>query len=381
MRVLLLGVMVAVAALMPASTRADDQQIADFIKARLMQEKQQGNLFGFNVDMRVDRGTVWFKGFVSNRSQELMILRTAQLAGHLGVVQVVDDIDVNSPMNQVAQQPQPPQARMMPQERVAMRPQQPPRGPQYQVPPQQQNMMQMQPRQPAQMPSQAYPQPQMQRQPVQRPMGPGTRMPQTTAPHAPQRMQMPLSAKEPKKDSTTKPVAYQEPIGQSRIPASPLNSVVSPNPATTQPSFQQSLLNSTPAQRTSAPINPTSMAAPPSPAVAAGPPLAFARAATQGCMDGCATGGGGGYPMAGGGGYGGGGTGIVSDSAELPGYAWPAYAAHPNYGAVSYPKQYSASAWPYIGPFYPYPQVPLGWRKVALEWDDGWWYLDFHDKN
>ena len=36
---------------------------------------------------------------------------------------------------------------------------------------------------------------------------------------------------------------------------------------------------------------------------------------------------------------------------------------------------------PSIGPFYPYPQVPLGWRKVALEWDDGWWYLDFHDKH
>ena len=96
MRVFLLGVMVAVAAIMPASTMADDQQIADFIKARLMQEKQQGNLFGFNVDMRVDKGSVWFKGFVSNRSQELLILRTAQLAGHLGVVQVVDDIDVNN---------------------------------------------------------------------------------------------------------------------------------------------------------------------------------------------------------------------------------------------------------------------------------------------
>jgi BON domain len=65
------------------------------------------------------------------------------------------------------------------------------------------------------------------------------------------------------------------------------------------------------------------------------------------------------------------------DHPHLPGYAWPSYAAYPNYGAVTYPKQYSASAWPYIGPFYPYPQVPLGWRKVTLEWDDGWWFLDF----
>ncbi len=62
---------------------------------------------------------------------------------------------------------------------------------------------------------------------------------------------------------------------------------------------------------------------------------------------------------------------------NMPNYAWPTYAAYPNYGQVTYPKQYSPSAWPYIGPFYPYPQVPLGWRKVTLEWDDGWWFLDF----
>jgi hypothetical protein len=67
------------------------------------------------------------------------------------------------------------------------------------------------------------------------------------------------------------------------------------------------------------------------------------------------------------------------DNAQMPGYAWPSYASYPNYAAVSYPQQYSPSAWPYIGPFYPYPQVPLGWRKVCLEWDDGWWFLDFSD--
>lgn len=68
------------------------------------------------------------------------------------------------------------------------------------------------------------------------------------------------------------------------------------------------------------------------------------------------------------------------DNPQMPNYAWPSYAAHPNYAAVTYPKQYSASAWPYIGPFYPYPQVPLGWRRVSLEWDDGLWYLDFTHK-
>ena len=68
------------------------------------------------------------------------------------------------------------------------------------------------------------------------------------------------------------------------------------------------------------------------------------------------------------------------DAPNLPNYAWPGYAAYPNYAALTYPQQYSPSAWPYIGPFYPYPQVPLGWRKVSLEWDDGWWFLDFTDR-
>jgi hypothetical protein len=67
------------------------------------------------------------------------------------------------------------------------------------------------------------------------------------------------------------------------------------------------------------------------------------------------------------------------DQPCMPNYAWPSYAAYPNYAAVTYPKQYSPTAWPYIGPFYPYPQVPLGWRKVTLEWKDGWWFLDFRD--
>ena len=74
-----------------------------------------------------------------------------------------------------------------------------------------------------------------------------------------------------------------------------------------------------------------------------------------------------------------GGAAVSYDNPQMPGYAWPSYAASPNYAALTYPKQYSASAWPYIGPFYPYPQVPLGWRKVTMEWDDGWWFLDFSD--
>ena len=67
------------------------------------------------------------------------------------------------------------------------------------------------------------------------------------------------------------------------------------------------------------------------------------------------------------------------DQPVMPDYAWPSYASYPNYAALTYPKQYSPTAWPYIGPFYPYPQVPLGWRSVKLQWHDGWWQLDFDD--
>jgi hypothetical protein len=59
----------------------------------------------------------------------------------------------------------------------------------------------------------------------------------------------------------------------------------------------------------------------------------------------------------------------------LPPYAWPTYAPYNNYSRVAHPLHYSGSQWPFIGPMYPYPKVPLGWRRVTLEWQDGsWWY-------
>ncbi len=61
----------------------------------------------------------------------------------------------------------------------------------------------------------------------------------------------------------------------------------------------------------------------------------------------------------------------------LPNYAWPSYAPYPNISAVGYPTAYPWQAWPNIGPFYPYPEVPLDWRAVTLRWDDGIWWLDF----
>jgi len=68
-----------------------------------------------------------------------------------------------------------------------------------------------------------------------------------------------------------------------------------------------------------------------------------------------------------------------NDQPNVPNYAWPTYAAPNNYSEVAYPRLYCPEAAPYIGPFYPYPQVPLEWRKVTLEWHDGYWWLDFDD--
>jgi hypothetical protein len=59
----------------------------------------------------------------------------------------------------------------------------------------------------------------------------------------------------------------------------------------------------------------------------------------------------------------------------LPPHAWPTYAPYNNASRIAYPEAYPYNAFPFIGPFYPFPKVPLGWRKVTLEWEDGHWYL------
>jgi hypothetical protein len=59
----------------------------------------------------------------------------------------------------------------------------------------------------------------------------------------------------------------------------------------------------------------------------------------------------------------------------MPPYAWPTYAPYNNYSRVAYPLAYPAQSFPFIGPCYPFPRVPLGWRSVKLEWQDGhWWF-------
>jgi hypothetical protein len=59
----------------------------------------------------------------------------------------------------------------------------------------------------------------------------------------------------------------------------------------------------------------------------------------------------------------------------MPPYAWPTYAPYNNFSRVAYPLAYPYQSWPYIGPCYPFPKIPPGWRSVKLEWEDGhWWF-------
>ena len=227
-RLVLVWAISAIAALAPSLASADDQAIARHIIQRLKSAQDKGELKGFQVDLEVKDGTVWFRGSVATAAQEQLVLSTGQMAP--GALKVVDGITVQS----------------------------------------------------------------------------------TNAPVA------------------TRQVNYQEPSAHAY-------------PASAHRRIAPSAISQTPV------------------------PMAMAShgnmARPQPRMTGPA-----------------GMVGATSDHPQLPGYAWPSYAAHPNYGALSYPRQYSPTAWPYIGPFYPYPQVPLGWRKVTLEWDDGWWMLDFHDR-
>lgn len=69
------------------------------------------------------------------------------------------------------------------------------------------------------------------------------------------------------------------------------------------------------------------------------------------------------------------GGGMAMAAPPLPNHAWPTYAPYPNMSRVAYPSAYPYNAFPYIGPYYPFPKVPLGWRSVTLSWEDGHWWL------
>jgi hypothetical protein len=77
-------------------------------------------------------------------------------------------------------------------------------------------------------------------------------------------------------------------------------------------------------------------------------------------------------------GMGGPGMGGLGMQPPLPPYAWPTYAPYNNYSRVAYPTLYNHDAFPFIGPVYPFPKIPLGWRAVTLQWMDGYWWYGRH---
>ena len=66
-----------------------------------------------------------------------------------------------------------------------------------------------------------------------------------------------------------------------------------------------------------------------------------------------------------------------ADAPVVPPYSWPAYTPYNNFASMAYQTQYPSGAWPFIGPPYPYPMIPSGWRKVTLKWKSGYWWLKF----
>jgi len=258
----------------PCSALADDAQIAQSIISQLKEKQATGELHGFNLNVKVDRGDVWLEGRVSTPEQKALAIDIARHA--LNVVQVVDAVQV---------------------------------------------------------------QPLADRSPAANRQGIATQAAESVATTRP-----PASALPATYQPAPQPQGAQRPIV---IPRQPQSQPMQPQytapyaaqPIPTQPQY---------APQRIAMQTPMPMGGQPQPAYIPGT--------------------GGGVAPA------------RYDHPHMPGYAWPSYAAYPNYAAATYPKQHSAAAWPYIGPFYPYPQVPLGWRKVQLEWDDGWWMLDFKAK-
>lgn len=327
-------------ALSPAWARADeaeDKQIGQSIAQKLSEEKKSGGLKNFSLDLQVEEGTVWLSGRVSSPEQQARALDIARRVK--GVKQVVNDITVNTstpaPTKPTAASPV--KVQSQPKAKFANE----------EMPSQSRNMLASMnlPEEPKATPSVA----------------------KTPVPMISPVNQTPVSS-----------------VLQSR---SEIGSGISASTSPTAPGVQQ--IASRPTPYSPVAPNPGYGYGPtPAPAQAYAPhasqvPMAYApsRYVSQEAY-------GGGYGDEG---YGqpvpmhtGGGMGIAParyDHPSMPNHAWPSYAAYPNYAAVTYPKQYSPTAWPYIGPFYPYPQVPLGWRKVSLEWDDGWWFLDFEDRN
>jgi len=330
MRRLCITVLVAAAAvLVPTWTWAGNQEVAEQIAANL---RESGQLQNYKVGVKFQDGTAWLKGQVSSAEQMSTALRLAKETP--GVLRVVNNLTV--PGQHPAPEPKPnplPQALKV-----------------------------FQPGNSAQGLQQAS----------------GAVAPEQFAPAAP----VAGASAGPYSDGSTRTAEQLQNAAVSRLPAPAPK--VQRVPTTVGPSAVQPTGAMASAARdqgmplaiayTQAPV-PEGMQPEAAPQPAPVPPQPIPAGAPQPIPAGVP------QPMPQ---YGGPvPTGAMPsaryDQPYLPNYAWPGYTAYPNYAGVSYPRQYSPMAWPYIGPFYPYPQAPLGWRKVTLEWHDGWWFLDFDD--
>ncbi len=318
MRRLLIGLVVTTTtALVPMLALADNQQVAEQIAANL---RNSGQLHGYKIGVKFQDGTAWLRGTVTSERQLQSALRVA--ASTAGVQRVENQLAVGSGESAA---PTPLGRLMKPLSRSAVQPAS------------------------ADLPVHSLQQGSGALAPEQFPrnmavMGDTGARPVSQAPTGPA-----LSAPEQ---------AHRVPATFAPVPAMATNAE-EPTPAPQpipMPGTHQ--------------MQAQPMAAPAPFRAAAGRPVPIAYSQANGPTPAAH-----GYVRPAAGGV----APVRYDQPHMPNYAWPSYAAYPNYAAVTYPRQYSPTAWPYIGPFYPYPQVPLGWRKVSLEWHDGWWMLDFDD--
>jgi hypothetical protein len=398
--------MLTLAVLGPVVARGDDQQIAQQIIEQLDSEKQAGTLKGFSIDLSVEEGTVWMSGRVANAEQHARALDIARRIP--GVKQVVNDLTVNGSATAFGQQSGPEATAntdLSPRSAYAANPRQAAamsapapqqrsagglfanfgsalqnatrRGGAYAAPQQQ----------PVYQQTAAVEEAMTEPTPAIAPttaaaIGTGVAATPTTSrrvTHAV--LPVPVAQDEV---ATGEPLTGDSPV-QHSVVARPVAVQSAPQPLPTAQAYDYSQAGPAYAQQAGQAYGPPAGYGYAQPAVpvyrgsTSQVPLAYAPARQVGHEGAAYDVSGGPVPMH----MPGSGVGIAParyDHPSMPGYAWPSYAAYPNYAAVTYPKQYSPTAWPYIGPFYPYPQVPLGWRKVSLEWDDGWWMLDFKDR-
>ena len=402
----------SLAVLGTSAVQADDQQIAQQIIEKLQAEKKAGALKGFSIDLQVDEGTVWLSGRVANEQQQSRALDLARRVG--GVKQVVNDLAINEPASRplAAMQPAPAPANQS-------------APPTIEAIPIRAEPLAVATPTPANSPATAgEPSPIIQapapnQSTLANLVAAGPAASNASAKSTVTERKPPSPAQNSMLNSVSKTLMsavhggrqveerqaspVQHASGNQDLavlsPSGPIGSGLEPTAASSRRSVVQAAqpVPNVPQQVATAdslqPITPVApqvtamvpMQVPYMTPVYAGSqmqvPLAMGPARTVNYVGGPVPNGATGAPvpmyMPGSG------VGIAParyDHPTMPGYAWPSYAACPNYAAVTYPKQYSPTAWPYIGPFYPYPQVPLGWRKVTLEWDDGWWMLDFKDR-